>query len=145
MSSGFKRKRDDADEDDEPAYGLRQILPVANLPSNFDGEPEDGMQYLFTVRYLPFFILVLIGSPCCRRETRQLPAVKRAPNPYETTPPEPALPSGSTFIASAIAPSPPSQKSHIPSSEWRETFTRRFVNFRKVCAPSIASDRSTHS
>ena len=53
MSSGFKRKRDDADEDDEPAYGLRQILPVANLPSNFEGEPEDGMQYLFTVRYAP--------------------------------------------------------------------------------------------
>ena len=91
------------------------------------------------------FILICIGSLCRRRETRQLPAVKRAPNPYETAPPEPALPSGSTFIASAIAPSPPSQKSHIPSSEWRSTFTRRFVNFRKVCAPLITSDRPTHS
>jgi hypothetical protein len=28
----------------------RQILPVANLPEDFEGIPEDGMQYLFTVR-----------------------------------------------------------------------------------------------
>jgi hypothetical protein len=46
-----KRKRRDSDvDDDEYAYGFRQILPVANLPLDFDGEPMDGMQYLFTVR-----------------------------------------------------------------------------------------------
>jgi len=49
----FKRKRgeddDDDDDDDDLAYG-KQILPVANLPDDFDGEPLDGMQYLFTVR-----------------------------------------------------------------------------------------------
>jgi hypothetical protein len=47
----FKRKRGEDDEDDEDdlAYG-KQILPVANLPDDFDGEPLDGMQYLFTVR-----------------------------------------------------------------------------------------------
>lgn len=54
MDSMLKRKRpayeDDSDEE-IASYG-RQILPVANLPSNFDGEPEDGMQYLFTVRYV---------------------------------------------------------------------------------------------
>jgi hypothetical protein len=40
------------DDDDDPTCGLRQILPVANLPIDFDGEPMDGLQYLFTVRYI---------------------------------------------------------------------------------------------
>lgn len=39
---------DDSDED-EPLMG-RQNLPVARLPEHFDGEPMDGMQYLFLVR-----------------------------------------------------------------------------------------------
>ena len=49
----MKRKREELDDsdDDEPAYG-KQILPVANLPHDFDEEPVDGMQYLFTVRYV---------------------------------------------------------------------------------------------
>jgi hypothetical protein len=42
---------DDEDDEDVPQFG-RQILPVANLPSTFDGEPTDGLQYLFTVRYV---------------------------------------------------------------------------------------------
>lgn len=49
--SSFKRKRaelDDSDEE-EPAYG-KQILPVANLPDDFNDEPMDGLQYLFMVR-----------------------------------------------------------------------------------------------
>jgi len=49
MASSSKRKREDDSDEDDMSYG-RQILPVANLPSDFDGEPEDGMQYLFTVR-----------------------------------------------------------------------------------------------
>lgn len=48
----YKRKRDDYDSDDEePAFG-KQILPVANLPEDFDAPPTDGLQYLFTVRYV---------------------------------------------------------------------------------------------
>lgn len=48
-----KRKRDDSDDsDEEPSLG-RQILPVANLPEDFNDEPVDGLQYLFTVRYVP--------------------------------------------------------------------------------------------
>ena len=39
----------DYDEGGEPMLG-RQILPVADLPEDFDGLPLDGMQYLFTVR-----------------------------------------------------------------------------------------------
>lgn len=57
MAPSRKRKRDhaggdDDDDDNDATYGLRQILPVANLPISFDGEPTDGMQYLFTVRYV---------------------------------------------------------------------------------------------
>ena len=56
MVGSRKRKRGnvgDGDGDDNDAtYGLRQILPVASLPIDFDGEPADGMQYLFTVRYV---------------------------------------------------------------------------------------------
>ena len=49
---GAKRKYQDADisdDDEEPTLG-RQVLPVANLPANFNGVPEDGLQYLFIVR-----------------------------------------------------------------------------------------------
>ena len=51
MSLALKRKADDLDDsdDEEPMLG-RQVLPVANLPDNFDGVPMDGLQYLFTVR-----------------------------------------------------------------------------------------------
>ena len=58
MVGSRKRKRehvgggDGGDDDGDATYGLRQILPVANLPIDFDGEPTDGMQYLFTVRYV---------------------------------------------------------------------------------------------
>jgi len=49
----FKRKRDEFEDsdDEEPSFG-KQILPVANLPEDFNGEPADGLQYLFTVRYV---------------------------------------------------------------------------------------------
>ena len=39
--------------DDEEEHVMdKQVLPVANLPFNFNGVPEDGAQYLFTVRYV---------------------------------------------------------------------------------------------
>ena len=51
MSLSYKRSRGEmgGSDNDEPSMG-RQILPVAQLPDDFDGEPMDGMQYLFTVR-----------------------------------------------------------------------------------------------
>lgn len=62
-----KKEEEDVSEDDEgrvndsavvasavsPADPPRvgnQVLPVADLPDDFDAEPEDGMEYLFTVR-----------------------------------------------------------------------------------------------
>jgi hypothetical protein len=38
-----------SDDDEVPRPG-RQLLPVASLPASFNGEPIDGLQYLFTVR-----------------------------------------------------------------------------------------------
>ncbi len=40
------------DEDNEEQALGRQVLPIANLPDDFDGTPQDGMQYLFTVRWV---------------------------------------------------------------------------------------------
>ncbi len=52
MEHGLKRRWSEVDDsdDEEPSLG-KQVLPVANLPGNFSGEPVDGLQYLFTVRY----------------------------------------------------------------------------------------------
>ncbi|KAF4619720.1 hypothetical protein D9613_005107 [Agrocybe pediades] len=103
--SSLKRKRMETNDSDEesPSYG-RQILPVANLPDDFDGEPADGLQYLFMVR----------------RDARMLPGTVRVPNPYEAAPSIPQKP-----------PMEMLSESHSPSVEWREAFEYRFKNFRK--------------
>ena len=46
-----KRKWNDLDDSDEeePTLG-KQVLPVANLPADYDGVPQDGLEYLFMVR-----------------------------------------------------------------------------------------------
>lgn len=124
-----KRKWEDIEDSDEeePAYG-KQILPVANLPQDFNEEPLDGMQYLFMVRYV--FIKHSYVNCCSTlssirsRDARQLPSTVRVPNPYEK--PE-------TPIAMDISdPQSSSSHSQLPSEEWRQVFERRFQNFRKV-------------
>ncbi|EAU84635.2 hypothetical protein CC1G_00154 [Coprinopsis cinerea okayama7 len=104
-SSALKRKRDayEDDSDDEvPAYG-KQILPVASLPDDFDGEPQDGMEYLFTVR----------------RDAQRLPEITRVPNPYETSKPLPEV------------VRPPGTHPSLPTPEWCELLETRFRNLRK--------------
>ena len=68
MLLGKRKERDEGDEDvqvydrdnmeenyDEEslthAHAPNQVLPIANLPVDFSGEPQDGMEYLFTVRW----------------------------------------------------------------------------------------------
>ncbi|KAI6035093.1 survival motor neuron interacting protein 1-domain-containing protein [Pisolithus orientalis] len=99
-----KRKREEPEDSDldEPAPG-KQILPVANLPEDFNGDPADGMQYLFLVR----------------RDARRLPRIKRAHNPYEESVRPPVLP------LSALA------KGVLPCEKWRDIFQSRFRNLRK--------------
>ncbi|KAI0939398.1 hypothetical protein AcV5_000828 [Taiwanofungus camphoratus] len=103
-----KRKLADlnSSDDEEPMMG-RQVLPVANLPSDFSGIPMDGMQYLFTVR----------------RDARILPQVTRVANPYEIKEEIPNI-SGEKPDLGVSHPA-------LPSEAWREIFLRRFRNFRK--------------
>lgn len=112
-----KRKRQEPEDSDleEPAPG-RQILPVANLPDDFDGDPTDGMQYLFLVR----------------RDARRLPHIKRAHNPYEESvrPHDPPV--------SAIA------RGVLPCEKWQDTFQSHFCNLRKnLTQPTIHVRRSS--
>jgi len=105
-----KRKRDECDDDsDEELSPGKQILPVANLPEDFDGVPEDGLQYLFTVR----------------RDARHLPFTTRVTNPYELKDPSPARTdeSGTATIHHLL-----------PHDEWRKLFEEHFRNFRKNMA-----------
>lgn len=45
-------------EDTAPQGGNgSQVLPVADLDDDYDGTPEDGLEYLFMVRYVVQFDL----------------------------------------------------------------------------------------
>ncbi|KAF8743333.1 Survival motor neuron (SMN) interacting protein 1, partial [Rhizoctonia solani] len=93
-----KRKRTQADDEDEDTSLLgNQVLPIANLPDDFAGEPEDGMQYLFLVR----------------RDARSLPNTTRVTNPYATP--------------NIQEPSSTQKPPHpcIPSEDWRAEFENK--------------------
>ncbi|CCM05565.1 uncharacterized protein FIBRA_07792 [Fibroporia radiculosa] len=120
-----KRKFTDADlSDDEDLSPGKQVLPVANLPLNFDGVPVDGMQYLFTVR----------------RDARKLPNFTRVANPYEI---------GEESVVEQADASPNPAHSRLPSEAWRTKFLWRFKNFRQnslqstthAHAPALSSSR----
>ncbi|TEB35775.1 hypothetical protein FA13DRAFT_1788379 [Coprinellus micaceus] len=104
--SSAKRKRgnEDSSDDEDTSFG-KQILPVANLPENFDGEPMDGLQYLFTVR----------------RDARRLPGVTCVQNPYASAPPTVSRSSHSDFTTH------PS----VPSEQWCLLLETRFRNLRQ--------------
>ncbi|KAH8830379.1 survival motor neuron interacting protein 1-domain-containing protein [Flagelloscypha sp. PMI_526] len=91
------------DTDDEDISPGKQILPVAKLPADFDGDPEDGLEYLFLVR----------------RDAKKLPFVTRVSNPYQS--PTRALP------ATTLTASP---SSSLPSFQWREVCGSRFKHFK---------------
>lgn len=117
-----KRKRDDlSDSDSDEIVPGRQILPVANLPYDFDQEPQDGMQYLFLVRYCLYFSMYSAGiHHVRRRDARQLPHVTRVRNPYEVS-------------ELKVAPtSTPLFTNVLPCEEWRLAFQTHFSNLRKV-------------
>lgn len=119
-----KRKRDDSNDSDadEIAPG-KQNLPVANLPYDFDQEPQDGMEYLFLVRYcLDFTMYSACIHQATRRDARRLPHVTRVRNPYEV--PETKVAPTSTPLATNV----------LPCEEWRIAFQTHFSNLRKVRA-----------
>ncbi|KAH7914431.1 survival motor neuron interacting protein 1-domain-containing protein [Hygrophoropsis aurantiaca] len=115
MATRNKRKWQEYEDsdDEEPLLG-KQILPVANLPLDFNQEPSDGLQYLFLVR----------------RDARSLPHVTRVANPYEIS--EPPAPAELETLACQGDPNV------LPSEEWRSKFNTRFRNFKKnICQPTI--------
>jgi len=59
-------------EDDSTGHAPNQVLPVANLPFDFDGIPRDGMEYLFTVRFSSFFLPFDCPSPLSFPSSPQL-------------------------------------------------------------------------
>ena len=147
MSAVGKRKRDEYEaSDDEDGHVLgRQVLPVADLPFNFDGVPEDGAQYLFTVRYVrilgfkQYVILVmLIGSMPCRRDASLLPHITRVDNPY-------AMPEAPADAAPGPSTSHTSRKPAVPSEEWRGVVEGRFRNLKRVRVPREIPQRSFDS
>ncbi|KAF7798895.1 hypothetical protein EIP86_010123 [Pleurotus ostreatoroseus] len=119
MASKRKWSEVNDSDDEEPALG-RQVLPVANLPTDFDGIPQDGLQYLFTVR----------------RDALKLPRTTRVDNPYEIK--EEIM----EDVTDAFMQHP--ANSVLPSEEWRDVFLKRFRNFKTNCTqPTIHIDMPT--
>ncbi|CCO31890.1 hypothetical protein BN14_05941 [Rhizoctonia solani AG-1 IB] len=116
-----KRKRTQADDEDEDV-GLsgNQVLPIANLPNDFSGEPEDGMQYLFLVR----------------RDAKSLPNTTRVFNPYASAIAQESL-------ASTTAKKPPHPC--IPSEDWRTEFEKAFRAFRETWRTHASKASPSHS
>ncbi|KAF9268149.1 hypothetical protein L218DRAFT_853784 [Marasmius fiardii PR-910] len=109
-----KRKRDEVEDsdDEEPSFG-KQILPVANLPGDYDGIPQDGMEYLFTVR----------------RDALRLPHITRVYNPYAKPDIKPILPPSLHTLPAHCS---------LPSEEWCSLIETRFQNLRKnLSQPTI--------
>ncbi|KAJ1309022.1 hypothetical protein OPQ81_004703 [Rhizoctonia solani] len=116
-----KRKRAQADdEDDDTALLGNQALPIADLPDDFCGEPEDGMQYLFLVR----------------RDARALPNTTRVSNPYS-----------SVVISEPATLSPVKKPPHpcIPSEGWRSEFEKSFRAFRETWKSHVRKASPSHS
>ena len=75
--------------------------------------------------------VLTICSARCSRDARQLPHVTRVANPYEF--PDAPPPSLTASLGAGAESGGESSKTNVlPSEEWRETFLRRFKNFRKV-------------
>jgi hypothetical protein len=124
-------------EDDAVEHAPNQALPIANLPFNFDGIPQDGMEYLFTVRFSPFFLLsavhpsykkpfeLTIWIVNYRRDSRLLPRFTRVDHPS----------TNGAGVPQALAAEEPTSKtlhSAFPTEEWRTEYVQNFMNYRQV-------------
>lgn len=134
MSFSFAPAAPSRERDDAPRGGNgSQVLPVAQLDEDFDGQPEDGSEYLFLVRRVPLRLpkirkvqtrLMHIRFP--RREASQRAKITRAPNPYEVVETV-GTSSKETTRASADR----------PDEAWRESFVRNFESARQVKPSSL--------
>ncbi|KAI5481155.1 hypothetical protein MNV49_005590 [Pseudohyphozyma bogoriensis] len=111
-------------QDDAPRGGLgSQVLPVAELDDDFEGEPGDGMEYLFLVR----------------REASTHPSINRVPNPYQA-PDE----TEEELLARAAPREVPSNR---PDESWRIAYLKQFEALRErmeAAPPLDTFPRPTH-
>ncbi|KAL8292417.1 hypothetical protein RQP46_001029 [Phenoliferia psychrophenolica] len=92
-------------DEDAPRGGTgSQVLPVADLPDDYEGSPDDGMEYLFLVR----------------REASTHPAINRAENPYAVIEDDEPAP----------RPHTPDAPEDRPSEAWRAAFVKQFEGLR---------------
>ncbi|ORY29564.1 hypothetical protein BCR39DRAFT_532151 [Naematelia encephala] len=131
----YRRKRAQEDQEDgieedteQEGYTRGHVLPVANLPVDWDGEVEDGATYL----------------ALAIRQGATLPSFTRAPNPYrEVTPPPPPAPT--TVVSELIdgeeteggdakMVAGPSRHPALPLGSWEVLFPIHFINYRNHLA-----------
>ena len=103
-----------------------QVLPVADIDDDWDGEPEDGATYLALVKWV--ISTRNSSSTHGSRANAQLPAFTRVENPYrEPSPPPPIIGIGEGQAG-------PSRHPALPSEAWIQSFTDRWKVYRKVSA-----------
>ncbi|PVG03474.1 hypothetical protein CPB86DRAFT_793403 [Serendipita vermifera] len=106
-----------SDSDEEVLdYAPNQVLPVANLPDSFDGVPQDGLEYLFTVR----------------RDSKLLPRFTRAPMPFPLDTLESSATADKMLLHNATTSQvdPTKVYAHVPTDKWRDDFVQKFRDFR---------------
>ncbi|KAG9011529.1 hypothetical protein FRB94_008098 [Tulasnella sp. JGI-2019a] len=114
LDLGSEGDEEDWGNGEAPKLGS-QVLPVAALPDDYDGEPVDGLEYLFFVR----------------RDASTRPGVTRVDNPYEVE-------------CSIPVTQPVHAKAHpaIPTDEWKKRFEQRFINLRLALIQKMQDPRS---
>jgi hypothetical protein len=128
---------EESDDEESLTHAPNQALPIANLPAGFSGVPQDGMEYLFTVRWA--YITLSVPDTCfdlcssrtdtdClpnfyRRDARMLPRFTRVLNPGGSSI-EPRKP--------VILPMQTEVHEAFPTDEWRQSFLEHFRNCRSV-------------
>ncbi|KAK4684827.1 gem associated protein 2, partial [Tremellales sp. Uapishka_1] len=104
-----KRKREE-EEGDPESFPKLQALPVATLPEDFDGEPEDGAQYL----------------ALANRSNKTLPFFTRVANPYR----EPSPPLLTSLASSTRHPG-------LPRDSWQILQALHFDGYRNLIQESF--------
>lgn len=114
MSTRNKKRSKIEDEDEEGGWLAEettgnQILPVAILPTNFDGIPLDGSQYLAVVR----------------REAKAAPSIARYNNfPFTSLSDKNEDKHETSNLVS-------DDEDILPPREWRNLFLHKFKNMRE--------------
>jgi len=100
------------EDEDAPRGGTSQVLPVEELPDGWNGEYDNGMQYLYHVR----------------QQASTSPAVVRVDNPYASS----AAPSTDNRNGSLLSEHLSAHDYQKPSAETKTTFVEQFKALRQT-------------